>query len=53
MASRVPSDSPHLSPRARDPIDCLDYLTSGRLCSLMVVCVGGVWMVYGWYVDGV
>lgn len=64
MASRIPSDSPHPSPRARDPIDYLDYFTSGRLCSLMVVCVGGVWIVWvdgvwmvygccGWCVDGV
>ena len=58
MASRIPSDSPHPSPRARDPIDYLDYLTSGRLCSLIVVCVWAVcgwcgWMVCGWCVDGV
>lgn len=31
------SDSPHLSPRARDPMDCLNYLMAGSFGSLMVV----------------
>ena len=53
MATRIPSDSPHLSPRVRDPMDCLDYLTLladggvGGWC-----CVDGVWMACGWRVDG-